>query len=48
MEGRRVVLFKQRPGADRRLGTARSTFYPQGHTGCGDWWLDKRHGAQEL
>ena len=26
MEGRRVVLFKQRPGADRKLGTDRSRF----------------------
>jgi hypothetical protein len=26
MDGRRVILFKQQPGADRKLGTARSEF----------------------
>ena len=35
MEGRRVILFEQRPGADRRLGTARSHFKPR--LGQGYW-----------
>ena len=33
MEGRRVVLFKQRPGADRKLGTDRSNFDPDANKG---------------
>ena len=35
MEGRRVILFEQRPGADRMLGTARSHFKPR--LGQGYW-----------
>ena len=38
MVGRRVVVFKLRPGRDRKLGVVRSTFHtvPYPH---GDWWL---------
>jgi hypothetical protein len=44
MEGRRVIVFKQRPGADRRLGTERSEFEPR--YGQGHWWLvlDRNYG----
>ena len=43
MEGRRVILFKKRAGADRRLGTDRSHFRPD--YGYGIWGLDLDHGA---
>src|SRR4051812_49750221 len=33
MEGRRVTLFKERPGADRKLATDRSEFAPRYHRG---------------
>jgi hypothetical protein len=42
MEGRRVILFKQRPGADRRLGTDRSDFRP----GYGVWAVDLDHAVK--
>jgi hypothetical protein len=35
MDGREVILFKKRPGADRRLATALSLFRPE--YGAGDW-----------
>jgi hypothetical protein len=35
MEGRRVVLYKQRPGADRNLGATASDSRPGN---WGDWW----------
>jgi hypothetical protein len=35
MEGRRVTLFEQRPGADRKLAKARSRFTPR--NGHGQW-----------
>ena len=35
MEGRRVILYKQRPGADRNLGTTQSESRPGN---WGDWW----------
>ena len=35
MEGRRVVLYKQRSGADRKLATARSAFVSSEGEG---WW----------
>ena len=37
MEGRKVVLFKQRPGADRRLGKDRSFIY--GADQHGQWLI---------
>jgi len=43
MEGRRVILFKKRPGADLRLGTDRSNFRPD--YGFGIWGVDLDHGA---
>jgi hypothetical protein len=36
MEGRRVILFKLRPGADRRLG-ARGSKFPSPGFGVGVW-----------
>ena len=39
MEGRRVVLFKQRPGADRRITTMRSQFRPD--YGAGIWGMPR-------
>jgi hypothetical protein len=46
MEGRRVVVFKVRPGADRKLGTARSEFDPRDHNRNlpAFWWLDVDRG----
>ncbi len=38
MEGRRVVLFRQLPGADRKLGTDRSHFVRRYDSF--DWYLD--------
>jgi hypothetical protein len=47
MDGRRVILFKQRPGADRRLATLRSQFRP--HYGRGDWGMPRvRHGHDRV
>jgi hypothetical protein len=43
MEGRRVVLFKKRRGADRKLGTDRSEFDPD--AGWGRWELTLPRGA---
>ena len=40
MEGRRVTLFKQRPGADRKLATDRSEFVPRYHQG--EWEMPPR------
>jgi hypothetical protein len=45
MEGRRVVVFKLRPGADRKLGTERSDLEPSdlsdpGSDPLGYWWLN--------
>ena len=37
MNGRRVILFKRRPGADRKLGTDRSRFRPR--LGQGTWGM---------
>ena len=37
MEGRRVILFKLRPGTDRKIGTARTVF----KYGRGDWGVLK-------
>jgi hypothetical protein len=37
MDGRRVILFKLRPGADRKLHTVRSDFVPR--YGKGLWWM---------
>jgi hypothetical protein len=47
MKGRRVVLFKLRPGPDRRLGADRSRFHWGGRTGYpfGDWWLGRSRGV---
>ena len=44
MEGRRVVVWKLRPGADRKLGTERTEFQP--YLGWGNWWLyvDRDYG----
>ena len=38
MEGRRVTVFEQRPGADRRFATARSQFRPDRY-GWGMWGM---------
>src|SRR3954449_1384661 len=43
MEGRRVVLFELRPGADLKLGTDRSQFRP---VGGGGFWEGMVHPAQ--
>ena len=37
LDGRKVVLFKQRPGADRRLGKARSHFVHGEHHRSAVW-----------
>jgi hypothetical protein len=37
MEGRRVILFTKRPGADRKIDTLRSQFRPD--YGEGIWWM---------
>ena len=44
MEGRRVIVFQQRPGADRKLGAERSEFDPR--YGQARWWLwlDRSYG----
>ena len=42
MDGRRVILFKQRRGADRRLATLRSEFRPD--YGRGDWGMPRGPG----
>ena len=39
MDGRRVVLFKQRPGADRRLGKDRSHFVHGEHHRFTQWGI---------
>jgi hypothetical protein len=38
-----ALRHTRRPGADRRLGTARSDF--RGVYGKGIWWLDLDHGV---
>jgi hypothetical protein len=43
--GRRVVLFEQRPGADRRLGTDRSRFTPR-YPGQGYWEVTVHRGKR--
>jgi hypothetical protein len=43
MDGRRVTLFKRRPGADRKLGTARSKFRPD--YGEGIWGVEVRQSG---
>jgi len=45
MEGRRVVLFKRRPGADRKLGAVRSQWENRGE---GSWGviLDRNEGTR--
>jgi hypothetical protein len=43
MEGRRVVLFKRRRGADRKVGTDRSHFRPV--YGEGHWGYPEFHGG---
>ena len=43
MDGRRVVLFKQRPGADRKLATLRSQFRPD--YGKGIWGMPRAPAA---
>jgi hypothetical protein len=43
MDGRRVILFKQRPGADRKLATLRSQFRPD--YGWGDWGMPRGPGV---
>jgi hypothetical protein len=42
MEGRRVILFELQPGADRKIGTARSRFIP--HFGQATWRVDGVNG----
>ena len=46
MEGRRVILFQKRPGADRRLGTARSHFKPR--LGQGYWQHNLRRSHRAV
>ena len=45
MDGRRVVLFKQRPGADRKLATLRSQFRPD--YGKGIWGMPRAPAASD-
>jgi hypothetical protein len=42
MDGRRVILFKQRPGADRKLATLRSQF--RADYGEGIWGMPRGPG----
>jgi hypothetical protein len=44
MEGRRVVLFKRRPGADRRLGADRSKFLRRYGLGLWEVLADRNYG----
>jgi hypothetical protein len=41
--GREVILFKKRPGPDRKLGATRSTprLGPKGYLGV--WWLERQN-----
>ena len=42
LSGRKVVLFEQRPGADRRLGKDRSAFIHGAHHQSAQWWIAAR------
>jgi hypothetical protein len=43
MEGRRVILFQRRPGADRKLASARTQFRPL--SARGEWGVHLDHGV---
>jgi hypothetical protein len=46
MDGRRMILFKRQPGADRKLGTARSQFRPD--YGEGSWGAECPAGPSRV